>query len=91
MKSLVLFLLGALLFGAVALGIGVSGGISNASHTVYIDFIVRLATRGDSQNGGVLSEVDLRNGDGMCMGYHGWLEGDFGKVPFAVARPDSEK
>ena len=79
------------LYGLMMVIDGVSGGISNASHTVYIDFIVRLATRGDSQNGGVLSEVDLRNGDGMCMGYHGWLEGDFGKVPFAVARPDSEK
>jgi hypothetical protein len=58
---------------------------------VYIDFIVRFATRGDSENGGVLSEVDLRNGDGMCMGYHGWLEDDFGKDPVAVARPDTEK
>ncbi len=28
---------------------GVAGGISNASRTVYIDFIARLATRGDSE------------------------------------------
>jgi hypothetical protein len=70
---------------------GVTGAISNPSRTVYIDFIVRLATRGDSEGGGVLSEVDLRQGDGMCMGYHGWLEGDFGKDPVAVARPNTEK
>jgi hypothetical protein len=63
---------------------GVTGGILNANHTVYIDFIVRLATRSDSIAGGVLSEVNLREGDGMCMGYHGWLEGDFGKDPVAV-------
>jgi hypothetical protein len=69
---------------------GVSGGISNASRTVYIDFIVRLSTRGDSEGAGVLSEVDLRQGDGMCMGYHGWLEGDFGNDPVAVPRPDTE-
>jgi hypothetical protein len=36
---------------------------------------------------GLLLEVDLRQGDGMCMGYHGWLEGDYGKHPVAVARP----
>lgn len=64
---------------------GVTGSISNASVTVYIDFTVRLAARHSASDDAVLSEVDLRNGDGMCMGYHGWLEGDFGKHP--VARP----
>ena len=48
--------------------------------------IARLAARG-SDNGGVVSEVNLRTGDGMCMGYHGWLEGDFGKHPVAVPKP----
>jgi hypothetical protein len=68
---------------------GVTGGISNASHTVYIDFIVRLAARGHSENRVVLSEVDLRSGDGMCMGYHGWLESDFGIDPVAVPRAET--
>jgi hypothetical protein len=68
---------------------GVTGGLSNTNRTVYIDFLVRLATRGDSE-GGLLSEVDLRQGDGMCMGYHGWREGDFGKDPIVVARPSTE-
>jgi hypothetical protein len=69
---------------------GVSGGISNANHNVFIDFVVRLATRKDSIDDGLLSEVDLRQGDGMCMGYHGWLEGDYGKYPVAVARPSED-
>lgn len=69
---------------------GVTGGLSNESYVVYVDFIVRLAARGKSEKDGVLSEVDLRNGDGMCMGYHGWLEGDFGKHPVAVPRSDNE-
>jgi len=30
--------------------------------------------------------LDLARGDGFCMGYHGWLEGDFGKDPVAVAK-----
>jgi len=66
---------------------GVTGGISNANHNLFVDFIVRLAKRKDSIDDGILSEVDLRHGDGMCMGYHGWLEGDFGKLPVAVSRP----
>lgn len=67
---------------------GVSGRLSNATHNVYIDFFVRLANRGEKMN--VESEVDLRHGDGMCMEYHGWLEGDFGKSPVALpAKPKS--
>jgi hypothetical protein len=68
---------------------GVTGCLSNASHSVYIDFIARLAARG-SDDSGVLSEVDLREGDGMCMGYHGWLAGDFGKHPVAVSGSGTE-
>jgi hypothetical protein len=78
-------------YGLMAVIDGVTGGISNASRTVYIDFIVRLATRGDPASAEVLSEIDLRNGDGMCMGFHGWLEGDFGNDPVAVSRPATEK
>jgi hypothetical protein len=74
-------------FGLMMVIDGVSGGISNANHNVFIDFVVRLARREGSDDNGLLSEVDLRQGDGMCMGYHGWLEGDFGKHPVAVPRP----
>jgi hypothetical protein len=66
---------------------GVSGGISNVNHNVFVDFIVRLAKRKGSIDDKLSSEVDLRHGDGMCMGYHGWLKGDFGKNPVAVLRP----
>jgi hypothetical protein len=68
---------------------GVSGGLSNANHSISIDFIVRLAARGNAEK--VESEVDLRRGDGMCMGYHGWLEGDFGKNPVAKAPKPKSK
>lgn len=78
------------LYGLMMVIEGVTGGLSNPSHTVYIDFIARLAARGDSGDGSVLSEVDLRQGDGMCMGYHGWLEGDFGEHPVAVPPSGTE-
>lgn len=69
---------------------GVSGGFSNASERVCIDFIVRLVANGGEEE--VKAEVDLREGDGMCMGYHGWLEDNFGKSPVAIkAKPKSRK
>jgi hypothetical protein len=29
---------------------------------------------------------DRPTGDGMCKGYNGWREGDFGKAPIARGR-----
>jgi hypothetical protein len=70
---------------------GVTGGLSSESHNVSIEFIVRLAARDQSGNRAVLSEVDLGNGDGVCMGYHGWREGDFGKSPVVAASGDRQQ
>jgi hypothetical protein len=70
-------------YGLMMMIDGVSGRLSNASHNLNINFIVRLTTSSDE--GKVESEVDLRQGDGMCMGYHGWLEGNFGKTPVALS------
>ena len=69
---------------------GVSGGISNDNYDVFIDFVVRLEKRNKSNDDVLLSEVDLRQGDGMCIGYHGWLEGDYGKHPIAVPQPSED-
>lgn len=77
-------------YGLMMVVEGVTGSLSNTAHTVYIDFTARLAKLDNAGNGHVLSEIDLRHGDGMCMGYHGWLEGDFGVHPVAVARSGSE-
>ena len=71
-------------YGLMMIIDGVTGAVSNSTRNVYIDFIARLAKRADAQDGEVLSEVDLRRGDGMCMGYHGWREGDFGVDAIAV-------
>ena len=67
---------------------GVSGALSNASTRVELRVVARLVESGKSGDESVLAEVDLADGDGMCMGYHGWLEGDFGEVP-VVTRPPS--
>jgi len=69
---------------------GVTGGLSDAKHKLQIDFLVRLIKCADSKQGDtVVAEVDLGNGDGMCMGFHGWLEGDFGEDPVAVPKASS--
>ena len=33
-----------------------------------------------SSDDAVLHALDLQDGDGMCMGFHGWVEGDFGDL-----------
>jgi hypothetical protein len=29
-------------------------------------------------NGNIVEEINTLDGDDMCMGFHGWKEGDFG-------------
>lgn len=71
---------------------GVTGSLSNTSYRVDIDFIARLITRKNSEDDELSSQVDLlQHGDGMCMGYHGWLEGDYGKYRIATARTKNEE
>ena len=55
---------------------GVTGRLKNDSKCISLRVKVELT---DLESGELLSEVDLAHGDGMCMGYHGWLAGDFGK------------
>ena len=65
---------------------GVSGVLRNDTQSVELSVIARLL---DSKDRKVQAEIDLQEGDGMCMGYHGWLEGDFGEDPVASSRSDA--
>jgi len=64
---------------------GVSGGLRGGGHELELSFGVQL-TRGES----VVGKLDLREGDGMCMGFHSWVDGDFGEDA-VVARPHAKK
>jgi hypothetical protein len=77
------------LYGLMMVLDGVSGALVNESQRVEIAVQARLVNR-DPQE--VVAELDLMAGDGMCMGYHGWLEGDYGKNPVVVekAEPKAE-
>ena len=71
------------LYGLMMVIDGVSGTIANQVQHVELNVQARLV---DSQRSNVVAAIDLKDGDGMCMGYHGWLEGDFGAHPVAVPK-----
>ena len=66
------------LYGLMMVFDGVSGALSNEAQRVALAVQGRLV---DRRSESVVAELDLKEGDGMCMGYHGWLQGDYGKVP----------
>ena len=61
---------------------GVTGGLANAEHSVHLQTKVCLESSSDE----LIACVDLFHGDGMCMGYHMWRQGDFGEDPVAVLK-----
>lgn len=60
---------------------GVTGALRNGGDTVRLKMSVVLH-RGDT----IIQERALSDGDEMCMGYHHWLEKDFGGTPIARRR-----
>lgn len=66
------------LYGLMMVFDGVSGTLSNEAQRVELAVQARLV---DRRSGNVVVALDLKDGDGMCMGYHGWLQGDFGRDP----------
>lgn len=74
------------LYGLMMVLDGVAGALTNEKQRVELTTHVRLVNR-EPQT--VVAEFALNAGDGMCMGYHGWLEGDYGETP--VASPKAEK
>ena len=62
---------------------GVSGRIANDTHAVELSVAVKLSNR---KSDDVIAEMNLMQGDGMCMGYHRWVDGDFGEHVVAISR-----
>ena len=71
------------LYGLMMIVDGVSGRLRGGDHEVTLRLVARL------KHGAASKQLDLRDGDGMCMGYHGWREGDFGEPPVARRREPS--
>ena len=73
------------LYGLMMVIDGVTGALKNDTQSVSLSVIARLVNH---EPEGIAAELDLRDGDGMCMGYHGWLEGDYGENPVASEKPE---
>jgi hypothetical protein len=67
---------------------GVTGGLGNSEYLVHVEAKVCL-TKKQTENGEPIESVVLSNGDGMCMGYHRWLQGDFGEDPTVTSQVNS--
>jgi hypothetical protein len=74
------------IYGIMQIFDKVSGSFSNSEFIVEFDNIIKLISRKDDQ---VIDQVDLSDGDGMCMGYHGWLEDDFGEDPIVIKKEET--
>ncbi len=57
---------------------GVTGGLGNSEHLVHLETKVCLDAKGSNAP---IESLALRDGDGMCMGFHGWRDGNFGRDP----------
>lgn len=65
------------LYGLMMVIDGTSGTLEGGRHSVRLSVSALLTTDGE-----VEQSLDLMtDGDGMCMGFHGWQEGDFGDQP----------
>jgi hypothetical protein len=74
----------AALYGLMMVIDGVTGTLASSDYQVELQMTARLVDR-RSDPPQIIEQLDLAEGDGMCMGYHGWLIGDFGQD--AVASP----
>lgn len=66
------------LYGMMMVIDGVSGRLQNDKYAVVLENKVKLLQlkKGVAKP---VEEIDLADGDGMCMGFHGWLENDYGE------------
>jgi hypothetical protein len=71
------------IYGLMMVIDGVTGAISNEDQTVFLKTLVccRNAASADMEQ-----VLDLSGGDGMCMGFHRWIAGDFDPAVVAVPK-----
>jgi hypothetical protein len=74
------------IYGLMMVLDGVTGVLANESQCVKLRVIAELV---DANEDNVIESLDLIDGDGMCMGFHGWIENDFGDSPPFTTEPES--
>ena len=68
---------------------GVTDALANDSERIHCRVVAQHVRQDESDDDTVISEVDLADGDGMCTGYHRWIDSYFGSSPFVEAEADS--
>lgn len=73
------------LYGLMMTIDGVAGVLRGKQHSVCLTMSASLITNGEQ-----VQSLDLTaDSEGMCMGFHGWSEGDFGDQPLVCAPEDA--
>lgn len=72
------------LYGLMMVLDGVTGALANEAQRVELVVQAKLVNHSPEK---LVAQLDLRDGDGMCMGYHDWLEGYYGEDPVAALKP----
>ena len=70
-------------YGVMRVIDGIPGPFRGNGRSISLQTRVHLESEID---GHLEEELDLGAGDGMAIGFHGWLEGDFGESPLASPR-----
>ena len=78
------------LYGLMMVIDGVAAGLSNAEDRVELRVVARFVENYGRDSERVSMKLDLAEGDGMCMGYHGWLEGDYERIRWRWKSNDPE-
>jgi hypothetical protein len=71
------------IYGLMMVLDGVTGSLRNSEYRLGLRTEVYLKKNQTEERA---ASVDLSCGDGMCMGYHRWLEGDFGEEPIVLSK-----
>jgi hypothetical protein len=62
------------IYGLMMMMDGVVGILQNDEYTIRIENNILL-----EKSGQIIQTINTLDGDGMCMGFHDWKEGDFGE------------
>jgi len=62
------------IYGLMMIMDGVVGVLENDEYKVSFESNILL-----ERNGEVIQKINTFHGDGMCMGFHDWRDGDFGE------------
>lgn len=82
-RSIALKAIDDAIYGLMMIIEGVSGCLKNEKFMLSIETKVKLQAINKNELE-LVEELDLAQGDGMCMGYHGWREDDYGRVRPAI-------